>query len=440
MENFNQNTNPVSPNITNSLNHNLNNEYQFPDFSKQGYQIESILGQNYCGGRVTYQAINIENQELVVIKQFQFATIGASWSGFVAFQREIELLKKISHSRIPKYINCFETTSGFCLVQEYKNAPSLAQKRFLLLDLNLTNISKIAISALEILAYLQQQETSIIHRDIKPENILIDGEFNTYLVDFGLARISDEEMSASTTVKGTLGFMPPEQIFGKPLTNASDLYSLGATLICLLTQTPSQQVGNLIDDSFRFKIHQLLPELNLHWVDWLEKMVAPSQAERFPNAVTALNALKTINDHIANGIIPSTQDKCQRKLPKVVVASLGMMTVLAFASHLQAPQPYPTPLLIENNMRSLPKPDFKRRLKRSRECVGCFLRYTVLREEDLRSLNLEKIDLTGADLTGADLRGTYLGGANLNGAKLEGANLESTDLRGAIMPDGSIHP
>ncbi|MEA5574199.1 serine/threonine-protein kinase [Calothrix sp. UHCC 0171] len=440
MENRNQNPNQVSPNINNYLNQNLNHKNQFPDFSEQGYQIESILGQNYCGGRVTYQAINIQNQEKVVIKQFQFATIGATWSGFTAFQREIELLKKISHPRIPKYINSFETNSGFCLVQEYKNAQNLAQKCFLLLDLNLANISKIATSSLEILIYLQQQETSIIHRDIKPENILIDGELNTYLVDFGLARISDEEMSASTTVKGTLGFMPPEQIFGKPLTNASDLYSLGATLICLLTQTPSPQIGDLIDDSFRFKIQQLLPELNLHWVDWLEKMVAPSQAERFPNAVTALNALNRINYHIANGIIPSTQDKCQRQLPKVVVTSLGIMTVLAFASHLQTPQPYPTPLLIENNMRSLPKPDFKRRLKRSRECVGCFLRYTVLREEDLRSLNLERIDLTGADLTGADLRGTYLGGANLNGAKLEGTNLESTDLRGAIMPDGSIHP
>ncbi len=418
----------------------LGNNYELPDFKQEGYELESILGKNNSGGRVTYKAKNIETQETVVIKQFQFATVRASWSGFSACKREIELLQQINHPRIPKYIAYFETASGFCLVQEYKNAPNLAQKRFSTLDLTLKNLEKISTSILEILVYLQQQQTSIIHRDIKPENILIDAEFNTYLVDFGLARISTEEMSASTMVKGTLGFMPPEQILGKSLTNASDLYSLGATLICLLTQTPSSQIGNLIDDSFHFKIHQLLPELNLHWIDWLEKMVAPSQIKRFPDAATALNRLKAINSPTANAISPIKTGKLQHQIPKVFAASFGLMTILAFASHLQTPQPYTTPILTENYTRSLKKPEFKKRLKITRECVGCSLRYTVLREEDLRSLNLEDIDLTGSDLTGSDLRGTYLRGANLSGAKLDSTNLESTDLRGATMPDGSIHP
>ncbi|PAX59409.1 serine/threonine-protein kinase [Brunnivagina elsteri] len=418
----------------------LGNNYELPDFSQEGYELETILGQNYSGGRFTYKAKNIETQEIVVIKQFQFATVGASWSGFSACKREIELLQQINHPRIPKYITYFETTSGFCLVQEYKNAPNLAQKHFSILDLTLENLEKISTSILEILVYLQQQQTSIIHRDIKPENILIDAEFNTYLVDFGLARISTEEMSASTMVKGTLGFMPPEQILGKSLTNASDLYSLGATLICLLTQTPSSKIGNLIDDSFRFKIHQLLPELNLHWIDWLENMVATSQTKRFPDAATALNRLKAINSPKANAISPIPTGKLQHQIPKLFAASFGLISILVFASNLQTPQSYPTPMPIENYTRSLQKPEFKKRLKRSGECVGCSLRYTVLREEDLRSLNLENIDLTGSDLTGADLRGTYLGGANLSGAKLDNVNLESTDLRGAIMPDGSMHP
>jgi len=247
-------------------------------------------------------------------------------------------------------------------------------------------------------------------------------------------------MSASTMVKGTLGFMPPEQILGKSLTNASDLYSLGATLICLLTQTRSSKIGNLIDDSFHFKIHQLVPELNLHWIDWLENMVATSQAKRFPDAATALNRLKAINSPKNNAISPIPTGKLQHQIPKLFAASFGLFGILVFASNLQTPQPYPIPIPIENYTRSLQKPEFKKRLKRSGECVGCSLRYTVLREEDLRSLNLENIDLTGSDLTGADLRGTYLGGANLSGAKLDNVNLESTDLRGAIMPDGSMHP
>lgn len=52
----------------------------FPDFSEQGYQVERVLGENRAGGRVTYLATNTTTQVSVVIKQFQFARVGATWS------------------------------------------------------------------------------------------------------------------------------------------------------------------------------------------------------------------------------------------------------------------------------------------------------------------------------------------------------------------------
>jgi len=66
-----------------------------------------------------------------------------------------------------------------------------------------------------------------MHRDIKPENVLVDRqeELKVYLVDFGFAHIGSGEVAASSVVKGTLGFMPPEQMFNRQLTEASDLYS-----------------------------------------------------------------------------------------------------------------------------------------------------------------------------------------------------------------------
>ena len=111
------------------------------------------------------------------------------------------------------------------LVLEYIEADSLSK----IGHLNPTQIKTIAISLLEILVYLQQQIPPIIHRDIKPDNILIDDQFNAYLIDLGFGRVGIEEVSGSSTVKGTLGFMPPEQLSGK-LTKSSDLYSLGVTL------------------------------------------------------------------------------------------------------------------------------------------------------------------------------------------------------------------
>jgi serine/threonine protein kinase len=411
----------------------LTEKPHFPDFSNEGYTIETLLGHNLSGGRITYKANIPETQEKVVIKQFQFAQIGSTWSGFTAFEREIELLRQLNHPQIPKCLDCFETPSGFCLVQEYKEAPSLATpKQFTPLD-----IEKIAIGVLEILIYLQQQQPTIIHRDIKPENILMDDQSNIYLVDFGLARSDEEQMSASTTVKGTLGFMPPEQIFGRSLSKSADLYSLGATLICLLTKTPSAQIGNLVDESFRFNIKQLLPNIAPRWQNWLEKITAPNSTQRYPDAVTALNELRQLQ------VVSTPKVKLSRRIPQIVSLSFifaGAMTSFAL---FRETEPQPLPLQYEIvpprhhhhfHRRRIPRPEL------GTSCVGCDLRYLDLQAADLRSVDLENANLTGSNLAGADLRGASLKGADLSNANLIGANLESVDLEGAIMPDGLIHP
>ncbi|MBC7971633.1 MAG: serine/threonine protein kinase [Verrucomicrobia bacterium] len=256
----------------------------FPDLPQNSYQIEKELGHNRAGGRVTYLATDTRTQQQVVIKQFQFARTGASWAEYDAYDREIQFLKQLDHPGIPHYLDSFQTPDGFCMVQEYKNATSLSANR----SFNPEDIRQLAIAALEILVYLQNRIPAIIHRDLKPENILLDESGVVYLVDFGFARVGGEDVGVSSVVKGTLGFMPPEQLFNRQLTEASDLYGLGMTLICLLTGTKSDRIGDLVDISYRVSFKQLVPTLNLQWVNWLEKMVEPRLKERFPNALAAL--------------------------------------------------------------------------------------------------------------------------------------------------------
>ncbi|HEY9651034.1 MAG TPA: serine/threonine-protein kinase, partial [Coleofasciculaceae cyanobacterium] len=261
----------------------------FPDFSGHGYHIEKELGSNRTGGRVTYLAKHIRSRKKVVIKQFQFAQSLSSWSDYDAYDREIQVLRGLKHPGIPRYLDSFQTPDGFCMVQEYKNALSLDVPR----SFNPNEIQKIAISLLEILVYLQNRIPPVIHRDIKPANILVDEQCNVYLIDFGFARIGDGEVGISSVVKGTLGFMPPEQLFNRKLTEASDLYGLGMTLICLLTGTKSDDIGNLVDISYRIDFKHLVPKLSFHWIKWLEKMVEPRLKERYPNAAAALDAMPT---------------------------------------------------------------------------------------------------------------------------------------------------
>jgi serine/threonine protein kinase len=262
-----------------------------PDFRVYGYQIEAELGANRAGGRVTYLAVNLETQQLVVIKQFQFAQTQSTWGEYDSYEREIQILQDLEHAGIPRYMSSFQTEMGFCMVQEYKKALPLSTTH----HFNLAEIRKIAVSVLEILTYLQTRKPYVIHRDIKPENILIDDQLGVYLIDFGFAHQGRDEVGVSSVVKGTLGFMPPEQLFNRHLTEASDLYSLGMTLICLLTRTKSSEIGNLVNITYQVKFKHLVPKLHPQWINWLEKMVDPRLEGRYPSAMAALAAIPTVD-------------------------------------------------------------------------------------------------------------------------------------------------
>jgi serine/threonine protein kinase len=303
----------------------------YPDLSAYKYRITKELARNREGGRIAYLAETIEseteNNRQVVIKQFCFLQQGTTWQGFKTYEREIEILKSLNHPCIPKYLESFETSEGFCMVQEYKEAPSLAAKPHLAPE----TIYNIAVSILEILVYLQSFIPAIVHRDIKPENILIDDENNVYLIDFGLSKAGGSDFALSSIVAGTPGFISPEELFNRPLTEATDLYSLGATIIGLLTNTKSNEISKFIDDSYRFNFQKNLHHFNPKFVTWLTKMVEPNLKERFTDARSALIALKTIETLENNAKIQSSPKYTDRNLTKFKLG-IGIIFAVSFLS------------------------------------------------------------------------------------------------------------
>ncbi len=402
----------------------------YPDFESYGYQIKRELGQNSAGGRVTYLATNTKTQQSVVIKQFQFAQSEASWAGYSAVNSEIQMLRSLSCANIPRYLDSFETPNGFCLVQEYKEAAPLAKIR----HFTLQEIKQIAVAVLEVLVDLQKQNPPVIHRDIKPENILVNRsqeKLKVYLVDFGFARLGGGDVAASSVVKGTLGFMPPEQMFNRQLTEASDLYSLGATLSCLLTGTKSTEIGNLIDhETSRLNFQQQVPHLNPQFIDWLEKMVAPRLENRYPNAAVALQALKPIQVvggapemGMLRGLIELGKSARVRELVALsLLALVGINFTISWISGLggSAKQLLKTGKCIKCNLADV-------------NLEGANLTNADLEMTELMRANLERADLVRANLEGANLEGTDLVYANLGRANLVGANLENAYLEGADL-------
>jgi serine/threonine protein kinase len=94
------------------------------EFAVKGYRILQELSRNRQGGRITYLASNL-NGERFAIKEFLFAQKDADWSAFNMLQREINILQTLNYPLIPKYVEAFETQSGFCLVQQYIETQSL---------------------------------------------------------------------------------------------------------------------------------------------------------------------------------------------------------------------------------------------------------------------------------------------------------------------------
>jgi uncharacterized protein YjbI with pentapeptide repeats len=392
---------------------------EYPDFSAYGYQIEQILGRNHTGGRVTYLAKREDSRQPVVIKQYQFAKTGLSWTGYQSYQSEIKILRSLFSQNIPRYLDSFDTSTGFCLVQEYKNAPSLEHSRLYTPQ----EVKTIGLALLEVLIYLQKQVPTVIHGDLKPENILIDPEDpgRIYLVDFGFARVGSGDVTYSSVIKGTVGFMPPEEMFNRILTKASDLYSLGVTLVCLLTHTKSPSIADLIDEkSYQLQYKSRLPK-NIHpqFIQWLDRLVAPSADDRYPNAYTAWRALESI---------PATGGlSCLQNLPPLsktnTLISAGLLGMLSMSGLFGFQYWQGRPL---------------DRLLNSKSCADCSLPNANLNGADLKGADLRGANLAGADLRGANLESANLESANLTGAKLEEVNLSSTNLEKSILRDSRL--
>lgn len=252
------------------------------------YQIRSQLSRKL--GRTTCLADDLSTQEPVIIKLLRFNE-EFQWDNLKLFEREAATLKNLDRPEIPKYLDYFDLPDGFALVQAYIDAPSLesilkAGRKF-----SEAEIIELADRLLDILTYLHQQNPPVIHRDIKPSNILLGNRSahhvgDVYLVDFGSVQTVASKEGGSITIVGSYGYIPLEQFEGKT-TSASDLYSLGMTLIYLLTGIHPIELGK-VDGRVQFSA-----EISSQLKRWLGKMTHPHLDRRFDSAQIAQIALKS---------------------------------------------------------------------------------------------------------------------------------------------------
>lgn len=257
------------------------------------YKLQKCLAQN--AGRQTWIAVDktLSSEEKVIVKFLAFSP-EMQWEDFTLFEREAQVLKNLSHSRIPKYRDYFsvdkQVGSGlywFALVQDY--IPGKPLQNLLDAGRHFTEkeVRSLAVQVLKILCYLHELSPPVLHRDLKPSNFILGEDRKVYLVDFGAVQEQGAVEGVTFTVVGTAGYAPLEQFWGRAVP-ASDLYSLGATLIHILTGVaPADLPQKNLKIQFRDRV-----SINPNLVYWIEALTAPDLSQRYQTAQEALTDLK----------------------------------------------------------------------------------------------------------------------------------------------------
>ncbi|PKA52141.1 Phytosulfokine receptor 1 [Apostasia shenzhenica] len=190
-----------------------------------------------CGGfGLVYRAI-LPDESQVAIKRLS----GEYGQMEREFQAEVEALSRAQHRNLVLLQGYCKIGNDRLLIYSYMENGSLDywlhERSDYGTSLNWSKRLKIAQGAARGLAYLHLScQPHILHRDIKSSNILLDGNFEAHLADFGLARlILPYNTHVTTDLVGTLGYIPPEYGQTSVATYKGDVYSFGVVLLELLT-------------------------------------------------------------------------------------------------------------------------------------------------------------------------------------------------------------
>ncbi|KAF5462232.1 hypothetical protein F2P56_018257 [Juglans regia] len=164
---------------------------------------------------------------------------GPQGQGLQEWLAEVKFLGKFSHPNLVKLLGYCWEDKQYLLVYEYMQKGSLENHLFKRAPEPLTweTRLKIAIGAAQGLFFLHTTEKSVIYRDFKTSNILLDGDYNAKLSDFGLAKLGPASgySHVTTRVMGTYGYAAPEYIATGHLYVKSDVYGFGVVLLEMLT-------------------------------------------------------------------------------------------------------------------------------------------------------------------------------------------------------------
>lgn len=211
------------------------------------------------------------------------------YHGEEVFWAEVSTIGKINHMNLVRIWGFCSDKKHKLLVSEHVENGSLDKHLFPPINfLGWQERFKVAIGIAKGLAYLHHECLEwVIHCDVKPENILLDGNFEPKIADFGLAKLTQRGNLSSvfSQIRGTKGYMAPEWTLNLPITAKVDVYSFGVVILELvkgirLSSWVVEDTDDLETELTRF-VRVAKRKIQCGKDLWIEDMMDPRLNEQF---------------------------------------------------------------------------------------------------------------------------------------------------------------
>ncbi|HEY8169256.1 MAG TPA: serine/threonine-protein kinase, partial [Candidatus Limnocylindrales bacterium] len=300
------------------------------------YRIESVIGRGGMG--VVYRATDSNLDRRVALKLLS-PDIAGDEAFTARFLRESKLAASLDHPNIIPVYDAGRVGDIYYLAMRYVDGADLESRlRGGPLDPRATMSLAAQIgSALDSAA-----EAGLVHRDVKPANILIasgkavDREDHAYLTDFGLTkqRGSQTGLTRTGSFLGTLEYVAPEQIEGKPVDGRTDQYALAAIVVeCLTGAPPFPRDSDLAIINAQLRdappsVHERRPDLPAAVDVVVARALAKQPDDRYPDCRSFLDELRSALGVTATQPRPAPGSS-PRRGPIVVGVAVATVAVLA---------------------------------------------------------------------------------------------------------------
>jgi serine/threonine protein kinase/tetratricopeptide (TPR) repeat protein len=273
------------------------------------YEITAKLGEGGMGEvwRATDTALNREVAVKVLPEE-----MAADPERLERFKREAQAIAALNHPNIVTIYSVEEADGVHLLTMELVEGKSLDQM-LPPSGFDLDQLFPLAIQIADALA--AAHEKGIVHRDLKPANVIVTGDGRVKVLDFGLAKLAEQEETAEETqlmteagmVLGTVPYMSPEQVQAKPVDHRSDVFSLGTLLYEMATgerpfrgDNPASVISAVLKDQPPL-VTAVKADLPNHLGRIVRRCLEKDPDLRYRSAKNLHHELETLHDEVKSG-------------------------------------------------------------------------------------------------------------------------------------------